>query len=190
MITHPHPHPRIFFTVFIRAPSTFSISLLWLRPDSKRRQLSVEDPDGRVLSPVMGYLPAEALRKIPDKGWPEGSCGSPREKEDRLLRVKMSDVRNRKGFSRKLFQRFPLVLYTFSLHRPYAEYIVMTREKPSSSFTEGPCFSCPDHYYLPLCLELSVPWKPFKPQFKPYLFALRLGKKEWGRFCPTLLLVT
>lgn len=129
MITHPHPHPRIFFTVFIRAPSTFSISLLWLRPDSKRRQLSVEDPDGRVLSPVMGYLPAEALRKIPDKGWPEGSCGSPREEEDRPLRVKMSDVRNLKGFSRKLFQRFPLVLYTFSLHRPYAEYIVMTREK-------------------------------------------------------------
>lgn len=46
-----------------------------------------------------------------------------------------------------------------------------------------------NHYSLPLCLELSVPWKPFKPALC-YLFISRLDRKESRGFCPILLLVT
>ena len=131
--------------------------------DSKN--LPMEEPWWLLLMPTVIYLETEALETALDSGLPDRHSGSSEigKGSAAWFRDEWSG-RSHKSFLLKLFKAFLNFHRTFHASRAQ------------------------NHYYLPLCLELSVPWKPFKSA--SWELILRSGRKESRKFWPILLLVT
>lgn len=157
--TQPPPQS----SVFIRLPSTSSISLLWLSPDSKRWQTAHGRPTWLYIVPIWCLLASGSSEENTGQGeaWWELWLYRVR-KEDLPLGFKMNECRTWKVFSLRLVKRF-LMLSTFRCTVTYAvlyvNYMVIKWGEKSllHPSENAPCFSCPESLLLAPVLGIIIP---------------------------------